>query len=95
MALLIMVSVSLTNCLEMTLSSWICLAMVIVCPIAVAESVIIMHGYPIGVISCAMAIAISSALFMHVSEVPKLCGRACILASKGVVSWFFPCCAAD
>lgn len=52
------------------------------------ESDIIMHGCPGGISSCAMVMACNSAVFMHVSVVPKDCGIPCILVRIGIVFWF-------
>lgn len=51
----------------------------------VFESDIIIAGCPGGIISCAMMIARSSAMLVHVSVVPMVCGSACMCVSSGTV----------
>lgn len=87
-ALLIVVLCVRMYFLLFVVCAFIALEMFIVCVSAVFESEIIMHGCPGGVASNAMAIAMSSAMLLHVCVVPKAYGSVCICASSGLVFSF-------
>ena len=65
------VAVLLMYCLVVVSSCMIAFVRLTVCVIAFFESEIMMHGYPGGMTSCAMMMARSSAMLMHVCVVPK------------------------
>lgn len=86
-ALLMMVLFSRMYFLVLVVWVIMALDMFMVCVRAVFESDAIMLGYPGGIASCAMMMAISSAELLHVWEVPIACGSAWMRASMGIVSF--------
>ena len=58
---------------------------------AVFESEIMMHGWPAGSISCAMVMAISSAVLLQIVVVPYPCGSAWMRVIRGWLCCFSSC----
>jgi len=86
------VFVVLMYCLVMYCWSWMAFAIFMVCVSAVFESEIMIVGCPDGVISCAIMIAMSSAVLMHMLVVPMACGIVCMHVRSGVVRWLLQSC---
>lgn len=67
----------------------VALDMLMVCVSAFLESDMIMVGYPGGVISCAVIMACSSAMFIHVWVVPIVCGSMWMHVRSGDIFCVF------